>query len=1752
MAVSSPAALFSDVPESEANHLFINYLANKGLVKGYPDGTFRPNEGLTRAEAAAMLTYALGLAGEAPWTAGFTDVPSGHWAAKSIWLAYNAGIIKGYPDGTFRPEAELTRAEGISLALRLTKQPDPGTAQLQMDDLPPGHWASRPAAIAVSAGMIGLSEDNRNFYPDAAITRGDFSRALAVILTRDPENYKTPLAGELEVVKGSITFIRDNVKTALEVNRKKALQPGDVIITGNDGAAEIQYPDGTGLRLEGDTELEIKEAVGRSYIKNGGIPGQAVEWLNIGLKRGKLFGALATSYNTPARSSEASEGTGQNQITGKSRYILLASLDDGAALESIGIKKLAANQPSPAGQGAGNKNMPWWEVSQTKRAKVKVDMPWGVAAIRGTFWQNSVHGDGSSSTSLLTGEGEVTSGDETVGLTGGQSTGITGPGAPPSPPAPNGPEENQEWLNESQWVQQQAQQIQQNQEAQTPPPPPAQQGSPGVPPAPEQPPQSAQQPPQATQPPDITQTIDSALQQAGRNSSGNPGASSPDNPGNTGASSPGGGGGGGGGGSSNRTAAQVAERITSISAPVVNATSLTLPDVPSGFTVTIKTTDNPDIITLDGKIRPQGTAASVNLVLTVTKRSDNTVADTIVISVTVPAKMTAREVADGITSIEAPLPNIKRLTLPQMPGGFAIAIKSTGNPAVIATDCKITPPEEETPVLLVLEISSTVIDDKALTSPITVIVPALARTAQEVAASITGITAPARDATELTLPGMPAGFRIGIKTSSNLEVIKLNARIAPPDEETTVQLVLTVTKTSDRTTADTAVLPVVVPAATLTAERVAKKITAIPQPAPGDKQLTLPVVPQGFAVSIKTSDKPEVIALDGKINPGEKQQTVTIVLTVTRLSDGTKADTAALPVVVPTGGLTAAQVAAGITGIASPSQGDAVITLPAVPEGFTVSIKSSSNPGVISPGGAITPGETDMVVYLVLTVTKLSDNTTADTSTLPVIVPARPVVNPPPDPPPAPEPSVLVCNVTTIAASQLVYQIFNLSITGDTFKDNITVNDIALGGDLCSLTVVEVFKNTDGTLYVELEGVLERVTGTGTINIAGTGLASGKESETALLNVLWQVTSGVTLRSANQAELDILKELPGNQDLTAGAALNVIEEIVQPQSVREEATYKLILWNDAGFSTTILDHFIPTEITDLPQAFDTSVIISTGPGEFYVLVLFINSEKQLVGYYQTPDAVEFSAPGTVTGLNVTADNTAPLAPCVQYTVNFNTSEDGALTDGIGTITVIFPNGYIVPELIASGNVLVYEMPSSIVSVTGQEVTITTPVYIDGGEPVQVRFLNAAGIGNPESSGMQTFSVHTSADPVYATCDVAIGMPVITGVMTIPAPLHQGYVGTPEFIINGANLSSASGLTVAGQNLSINNNTPEQIVVTLPNDIPTGNYGIVVAIGSDNITFDNALVIREEPSVTEDNWPVYVLDGATGEPVKMPGVVGLDDAPVVKTGEYPTNGNATWYDDGDTLAFTPAYGLAAGKYDVVATNSDGTSVPIEDGLVVLPGEKVGEFTDGTGPGVINCIVPLEDTSSPSGSVYLVKAGSVPEATDIARWYGSNTTEIWDATESTVVGSITTTLRGSGGNLYAVWVSEAGEVEDAVLLFEVDALSDGALGPPTVESIDYYDNTTIIITFTEDLANSSLTGKQSAFTVIDSADPPEQYEVTSTSEGVEANQIVLTVEDFSEVTDALKISYDADDENGDLEGFGGVVESFIELPFYPNGV
>ncbi|WP_158602172.1 S-layer homology domain-containing protein [Cohnella endophytica] len=133
---------FSDVASNFWASAEIRFAASNGLMIGYTDGSFKPNGDITRAEMAAMLARLAKLTGKTEASVvRFADV-DGTWAAGAIAQAAQAGFMKGYPDGSFKPNQTVTRAEAVTIFNRVANRgPLQGVVTPSWKDVATGYWA---------------------------------------------------------------------------------------------------------------------------------------------------------------------------------------------------------------------------------------------------------------------------------------------------------------------------------------------------------------------------------------------------------------------------------------------------------------------------------------------------------------------------------------------------------------------------------------------------------------------------------------------------------------------------------------------------------------------------------------------------------------------------------------------------------------------------------------------------------------------------------------------------------------------------------------------------------------------------------------------------------------------------------------------------------------------------------------------------------------------------------------------------------------------------------------------------------------------------------------------------------------------------------------------------------------------------------------------------------------------------------------------------------------------------------------------------------------------------------------------------------------------------------------------------------------------------------------------------------------------------------------------------------------------------
>ncbi|WP_177246056.1 immunoglobulin-like domain-containing protein [Paenibacillus sp. BC26] len=175
---TEPTIHFSDIAGhwAEAN---IKKAVSSGIVKGYQDGTFKPGKTVTRAEFAVMLMNVLKPQGEGAQLTFMDTAKIGTWAQKAVAQAVQAGIITGYADGSFGPNEEITRAEMAAMIAKATGTPVKEVAATDFaDDKDIPAWAKAGVAFVKQAGIVQGKGDNQ-FAPRDHATRAE---AVTVLL----------------------------------------------------------------------------------------------------------------------------------------------------------------------------------------------------------------------------------------------------------------------------------------------------------------------------------------------------------------------------------------------------------------------------------------------------------------------------------------------------------------------------------------------------------------------------------------------------------------------------------------------------------------------------------------------------------------------------------------------------------------------------------------------------------------------------------------------------------------------------------------------------------------------------------------------------------------------------------------------------------------------------------------------------------------------------------------------------------------------------------------------------------------------------------------------------------------------------------------------------------------------------------------------------------------------------------------------------------------------------------------------------------------------------------------------------------------------------------------------------------------------------------------------------------------------------------------------------------------------------------
>lgn len=162
----------------------IEKLAGQNILGGYPDGTFRPNGIVNRAEFATVLAKALQPQVTPSTMGSFHDVPSSHWSFRSVEAVKQMGWVGGYPDGTFHPAQAISRTEALVILAKAARLPLPSDMEANQilsqygDAANVPNWAKPSVAAALRSGISANYPNALMIRPNDMATRGEVA-ALA-------------------------------------------------------------------------------------------------------------------------------------------------------------------------------------------------------------------------------------------------------------------------------------------------------------------------------------------------------------------------------------------------------------------------------------------------------------------------------------------------------------------------------------------------------------------------------------------------------------------------------------------------------------------------------------------------------------------------------------------------------------------------------------------------------------------------------------------------------------------------------------------------------------------------------------------------------------------------------------------------------------------------------------------------------------------------------------------------------------------------------------------------------------------------------------------------------------------------------------------------------------------------------------------------------------------------------------------------------------------------------------------------------------------------------------------------------------------------------------------------------------------------------------------------------------------------------------------------------------------------------------
>jgi hypothetical protein len=323
---------------------------NQDLIKGYEDGTFKPDNNITRAEFMTLVNGAFQYTDKAD--IGFSDVAEDAWYAEAVQKAKAAGYISGYPDNTMRPDNPISREEAAAIIKGITQVEGNPEGKTSFTDQSSLSW-SKDAVVAVSETEIMNGYPDGSFKPQNLIKRAEAVVALDTALNYSKSSVVYDKAGTYGPESGVLEVEGDLIVLAKDVELQNILIKGNLIISKNVG--------------DGEVTLDNVTVKGESRIYGGGensiiIINSTLGNVKVYKEDGKI--RIVISGNTTVEGVTVNSGatleteglTGSN--AGFQEIILEASEDDTIVLKGtfnqVEVKSAGIEVQVPSGTTVNN------------------------------------------------------------------------------------------------------------------------------------------------------------------------------------------------------------------------------------------------------------------------------------------------------------------------------------------------------------------------------------------------------------------------------------------------------------------------------------------------------------------------------------------------------------------------------------------------------------------------------------------------------------------------------------------------------------------------------------------------------------------------------------------------------------------------------------------------------------------------------------------------------------------------------------------------------------------------------------------------------------------------------------------------------------------------------------------------------------------------------------------------------------------------------------------------------------------------------------------------------------------------------------------------------------------------------------------------------------------------------------------------------------------------------------------------------